>query len=56
MVSQAKNFENISVNRFETVSFTTFDERDPDTNFFNDITKANFGTLYYKPSKVKPYL
>ena len=35
---------------------TEFDERDTDTNFFDDITKSNFETSYFKPSEVKPYL
>ena len=41
MVPQTKNFENISVNVYETGSFTKFDERNPDTNFFGDIAKSN---------------
>ena len=56
MVPQTKNFENISVNIYETDSFTKFDEIDPDKNFFDDITKSNFETLYFKPNAVKPYL
>ena len=48
MVPQCENSENISVNIYETGSFTKFDERDSDTNFFNDITKST--------TKVKPYL
>ena len=56
MVAQTKNFENISVNIYETGSFTKFDERDPDTNFFDDMTKSNFETSYFKPNEVKPYL
>ena len=40
MVPQCENSENISVNIYETGSFTKFDERDSDTNFFNDITKS----------------
>ena len=50
-----ENFENMSVNIFETGSFTKFDERDPGTNFFDDITKSNFETSYFKPKKLKPY-
>ena len=56
MVAQTENFENISVNIYETGSFTKFDERDPDTNFFDDMTKSNFETWYFKPNEVKPYL
>ena len=56
MVPQTKNFENISVNIYETDSFTKFDERDPDTNFFYDITKSSFETSYFKTNEVKPYL
>ena len=41
MVPQTKNFEIISVNIYETGSFTKFDERNPGTNFFDDITKSN---------------
>ena len=48
MVPQCEKPENISVNIYETGSFTKFDERDSDTNFFNDITKST--------TKVKPYL
>ena len=33
MVPQTENFENISVNIYETGSFTKFDEKDPDMNF-----------------------
>ena len=33
-----KNFKNISINIYETGCFNKFDERDPDTNFFDDIT------------------
>ena len=50
-----ENFENMSANIFETGSFTKFDERDPGTNFFDDITKSNFETSYFKPKKLKPY-
>ena len=51
-----EDFENISVNIYETGSFTKFDERDPDTNFFDDITKSSFETSsYFKPSELKPY-
>ena len=56
MVLQTKNFENVSVNIYETGFFTKFDERDPGTNFFDDITKSNYDTLYFKPNEVKPYL
>ena len=56
MVPQTENFENISVNIYETGSFTKFDERDRNTNFFDDITKPNFETSYFTPNKVKPYL
>ena len=56
MVPQTQNFENISLNIYETGSFTNFDERNPDTNFFADITKSNFETLHFKPNKAKPYL
>ena len=48
MVPQCETSENISVNIYETGSFTKFDERDSDTNFFNDIIKST--------TKVKPYL
>ena len=41
MIPQTKNFENIFVNIYETGSFNKFDERNPDTNFFDDITKSN---------------
>ena len=54
MFPQTKHFENISVNIYETDSFTKFDERDTDTNFFDDITKSNFETLYFKPNEIKP--
>ena len=54
MVPQTKNFDKISVNIYETGSFTKFDERDTDTNVFDDITKSNFETLYFKPNEVKP--
>ena len=56
MVPQTEHFENISVNIYETGSFTKFDERDPDTKFFDDMTKLNFETSYFKPNEVKPYL
>ena len=56
MVPQTENFENISVNIYETGSFTKFDERDPDTNFFDDITKSSFKTSYFKPNELKLYL
>ena len=56
MVPQTKDFENIFVNVYETGSFTKFDEKDPDTNFFDDITKSNLETLHFKPNEVKPYL
>ena len=44
MVPQTENFENISVNIYETGSFTKFDERDPATNIFDDINKSSFET------------
>ena len=53
MVAQTENFENISVNIYETGSFIKFDERDPDTNFFDDMTKSNFETSYFKPKRSK---
>ena len=56
MVPQTENFENISVNIYETVSYTKFDERDPDTNFFYNMIKSSFETSYFKPNEVKPYL
>ena len=59
MVPQTKSFENISVNISETDSFTKFDERDPVTNFFYDITKSSLTkskNSYIKPNEVKPYL
>ena len=56
MTPQTTNSENISVKIYETGSFTKFDERDPDTNFFDDMTKPNFETSHFKPNKVKPYL
>ena len=56
MVPKAKNFENISVDIYETGSLATFDERDPDKNLFDHITKSNFETWYFKPKEVKPYL
>ena len=56
MVPQTENFENISVNIYETYSFPKFNERDPDTNFFYDTTKSSFETSYFNPNEVKPYL
>ena len=56
MVPQAENFENISVNICKGGYFTKFDERDPDTNFFDDITKSNFQASYFKPNEAKSYL
>ena len=56
MVPQTKNFENISVNIYEPGSFTKFNERDPDTKFFDDIRKSDFETSYFRPNEVKPYL
>ena len=56
MVPQTENFENISVNIYETGSLTKFDERDLDTNFFDDMTKSNFETSYFEPNEVKPDL
>ena len=50
-----KHCEHISVNIYKTGSFTKFDKRDPDTNFFDDIIKSNFQT-YFKPNEVKLYL
>ena len=56
MVPQTKNFENISVNIYETDLFTKFDERDTETNFFYDITKSSFETSYFKSNEVKLHL
>ena len=56
MVLQTKNFENISVKIYETGSFTKFDERDPDINLFDDMTKSNYETSHLKPNEVKPRL
>ena len=56
MIPQTENFENISGNIYENGSFTNFDERGPDTNFFHDITKSNYETLYFKPNEVKLFL
>ena len=40
-VFQTKNFENTSVNTYETGSLTKFEERNLDINFFDDVTKSN---------------
>ena len=56
MVPQTENFENISVNIYKTGSFTKFDERDPDTIFFDNMTCSNFETSKFKPNEVKLYL
>ena len=59
MVPQTENFKNISVNIYETGSFTMSNERNPDTNLFGDITKSNFKTFCFKTKEireVKPYL
>ena len=56
MVPQARNFENISVNIYDTYSFTKLDGKDQDTNFFYNITKSSFETSYFKPNEGKPYL
>ena len=56
MAPQNQNFENISVNIYETVSFTESDQRDPDTNFFDDVNKSSFETSYFNLNEVKPYL
>ena len=53
---QTKHFQNIFVNIYVIGSFTKFDERDPGTNFFNDMTKSNFQTSYFQPNEVKPRL
>ena len=42
MVPETENLENISVNIYETDSFTKFDEREPNTSFFYVITKSSF--------------
>ena len=51
MVPQTEDFQNVCVNIYETGSFTKFDERDPDTNLFDDITKSNFETSYLIKTK-----
>ena len=56
MFPQAENFENISVNVYETGSCTKLNERDPDTDLLNDIARSNFETLYFKLNEVKLYL
>ena len=53
MVPQTENFENISADIYETDPFTNFDERDPDTNFFFDITKSSFETSYFESKEVR---
>ena len=35
------------VNVHKAGSFTKFDERDPDNNFFDNITKSSFQTSYF---------
>ena len=42
MFPQTKHFENISVSIYKTGSFNKFDERDPDTNFFDEIQFRDF--------------
>ena len=42
MVPETENLENISVNIYETDSFTKFDELERDTNLFYGITKSSF--------------
>ena len=56
MLPQTENFENMSVNIYETGYFTKYNKRDPGTNFFDDITTSNFETSYVKQNEVKPYL
>ena len=56
MISKTENYDNILVNINETGSFIEFDEKDLNTNFFNDITTSNFETSYFKPNEVKSYL
>ena len=36
--------------------FAKFSEREPGTNFFDDITKLNFKTLFFTLNEVKLYL
>ena len=36
--------------------FAKFSEREPGTHFFDDITKLNFKTSFFKLSEVKLYL
>ena len=55
MFPQRENFEDISVNVYETRSFTKFAERNPDTTF-SMTTTSSFETLYFKLNKVKSYL
>ena len=46
MVAHNKNFENISINIYENGSLIKVDERYPDTNLFNDVTKQNFVFIF----------
>ena len=55
MTPQTENFENISVNIYETVSFTKSDQRDPDTNFFDDVNKSSFETSYFNPNEDRTF-
>ena len=43
----------LSVNIYESDSFTKFDERDPDTNFFDYIKKSNYETSYFKTKEAR---
>ena len=36
--------------------FAKFSEREPGTHFFDDITKLNFKTSFFKLNEVKLYL
>lgn len=51
IVFQTKNFENTSVNTYETGSLTKFEERNLDINFFDDVTKSNLRLGISKQTK-----
>ena len=52
-----ESFESLPFNPFHNESFSnTEDERDPDENFFNELSTQNFECSYLFPNDIESFL
>ena len=56
MAPNIRNFETKTFNPFHSDEFILNDERDPDTNFFDEVNTPNFDCLYFNTDQIKTFL